>query len=98
MKFQPSLDRVLVKRDNKEEKVGSIYVAPVAQKNATRGVVAAVGSGGRFLVEGKVVEMPVNYKVGDKVLLPDTGLLPEITVEGETYVLVKEFEVLGKFE
>lgn len=95
--FKPSLDRVLVKRLDAAEKTKSgLYIAPSAQEKPQEAVVVAVGPGMRYVVDGEIVTVPVEYKEGDKVLISKYGS-QELKIEGEEYDLLKESEILGKF-
>lgn len=50
-------------------KVGSLYVPETAKEEPNQGTVSAIGSG--HVVDGKTI--PMQVKVGDKVLLPKFG-------------------------
>ncbi|MFV1966529.1 MAG: co-chaperone GroES [Pirellulaceae bacterium] len=66
MKLQPLGDRVVVERDESEEKTtGGILLPGSAQDKPARGRVVSVGNG-RLLDDGSRSEMQVN--VGDRVI------------------------------
>lgn len=91
-KIRPLLDRVLVKRLATEEKTaGGIIIPDSAKEKGQTGEVIAVGKG-RSLADGSVV--PMNVKVGDKVLLPKYAG----TDAGNDLVIIKEDEILGIIE
>lgn len=63
--LEPFGDRVIVRPDSAEEKIGSFYVPDVAQERPARGTVLAVGPGHR-LDDGTYV--PLVVQPGDKVI------------------------------
>ena len=68
MKFRPLHDRVVVKRIDAEEKTaGGIIIPDTAKEKPSQGEVIAVGPGGRDEA-GKLI--PIDVKVGDRVLFP----------------------------
>lgn len=86
-------DRVLVKRDEKEEKTASGLILPTeAKETPNSGIVIAVGKGRRSTETG--VMMPMTVKEGDKVLFSRFGG-QEITVDGETFLVLREEEIFG---
>lgn len=101
MGFTPSLDRVLIEREEKDEvSEGGIILADQSQVENPEGTVVAVGPGAWFLHEGEPRRFPMTYKVGDRVLLPTqgSGLMPKVKVEGKEYVLLKEGDILGNLD
>ena len=90
-------DRVIIKRDKAEEKIGSIIVPDAAQEKPQRGIVVAVGPG-KLLDNGVRVEPSV--KKDDRVLFgkyagQERGgrLDPEAD-----QVIVREDDIIGVFE
>ncbi len=66
LKLQPLGDRVVVEREEAEERTAGGIVLPDSAKNKpSRGTVLAVGDG-RLLDDGS--RAPLQVKVGDKVL------------------------------
>ncbi|MBY0422558.1 MAG: co-chaperone GroES, partial [Parvularculaceae bacterium] len=65
MAFRPLHDRVLVRRLEEDEKVGSIIIPDTAKEKPQRGEIIAVGSGARN-EDGKIT--PLDVKKGDKIL------------------------------
>lgn len=64
--IRPLGDRVMVRRDKKEEKTpGGILIPDMAQEKTVSGIVIATGPG-KFLDSGRFVE--VSVKKGDHVL------------------------------
>ncbi|KNZ56379.1 chaperonin GroS [Puccinia sorghi] len=87
----PTLDRILVQRVKAETKTASGIFLPssVTEKQVPEATVLAVGPGARDR-DGKI--MPMEFKAGDKVLLPSYG--------GQSikeYHLFRDSEILAKF-
>lgn len=95
--FSPSGDRVLVKPDtSKDEKSPSGIIIPDSAKHEKpeTGVVVAVGVGKRN-DKGELV--PVNVKIGDKVMFSKYGF-DEVTLNEEEYYVISESSILGVFK
>jgi chaperonin GroES len=91
MNFKPLFDRVLIKADPvKETSAGGIIFAETHVSPFQEGEIVAVGQG--FYDSGKMI--PLIVKVGDRVkIVKSPGR--EIDIEGETYVLMQEKDILG---
>lgn len=91
-KVIPIGDRVLIKPDEPEGKSkGGILLPDQAKERPRRGRIIEVGEGARD-EEGKL--KPVSVRVDDVVLYaPYTG--NEIEVEGVTYLMTRESELLA---
>lgn len=97
LKIRPLADRVIVKpSDESESKTsGGIIIPDTAKEKPQEGKIVAVGPG-RTDDDGKII--PMNVKVGDKVLYSKYGGT-EIKYEGETYLIMSESEnVLAVFD
>jgi len=95
MKVKPLRDRVLVKRIEEEEKTESGIIIPdTAKERPQTGIVVAVGQG-KVLKDGKV--MPLDVKVGDKVVFPKYAGT-DIKIKGEEHLIMSEDEILGVVE
>jgi len=96
MNIKPLGDRVLLEPlEEKEGKTASgIYLPDTAKEKPQEGRVVAVGSG-RITDEGKKV--PMNVKVGDRVLFTKYGP-NEIKVEGKEYLIAREEDILAILE
>lgn len=95
MKIRPLYDRVLVKRLEENTKTaGGIIIPDTAKEKPSEGVVEAVGTG-MVTEDGKVV--PMNVKVGDKVLFGKWSGT-EVKLNGEERLIIKESEILGIVE
>ena len=92
MKIEPLGDRVLVKRLEEEEvKKGGIIIPDTAKEKPLRAEVKAVGPGKRNK-EGKII--PLEVKVGDKVLINEYGGT-EVKIDGEEYLIMREDDIMG---
>lgn len=92
MTVKPLGDRVLLKRVEEETKtLGGIIIPDNHKEKPAQGVVEAVGTGYR-LQNGEVKALDV--KKGDKVLFGKYSGT-EVKVEGQSYLIMKEEEILG---
>ena len=92
---RPLGDRVLVKPlEAGEVKKGGIIIPDTAKEKPQEGEVVALGTGKRD-DDGKKIEFTV--KTGDKVLISKYGGT-EIKVDGESYLIMREDEVLAIVE
>ncbi len=95
MKIKPIKDNIVVKRiEEKEKKVGTIIIPDSAKEKPMTAKVIAVGSG-KVLNDGK--KLPLEVKVGDKVLIGKYSG-SEIKLDNTDYLILKEDEVLGIIE
>ncbi|MSQ91249.1 MAG: co-chaperone GroES [Phycisphaerales bacterium] len=93
MKVRPLGDKLLVKRDEAQTKTNSgIFLPESAKDKPKQGKVVALGSGILNKETGKY--MPFSVKKGDTVLFT-TYSGTEIKVDGETYLIMTEEDVLG---
>jgi chaperonin GroES len=89
---RPLGDRVLVQPiDEKEVKKGGIIIPDTAKEKPQEGKVIALGTG-KVDDNGKKVEFTV--KTGDKVLISKYGGT-EIKIDGESYQIMREDDILG---
>jgi chaperonin GroES len=95
IKLQPLGDRLVVRREDSEERtVGGIYLPDSAKNKPTRGTVVSVGDG-KLLENGNRASMQV--KSGDRVLF--TSYAGEaIEIGDEEYLLMSENEILAVIE
>ncbi len=95
MAVRPLGDRILVKREEEEEKTkGGIIIPDAAKEKPARGKVVAVGKG-RVTESGKVE--PLDVKKGDIVLFSKYGGT-EITIEGTEHLIMREEDILAIVE
>lgn len=94
MTLKPLFDKVVVKQvEEKEEKVGGIFLPTAAKEKQEIATVVAVGNGGTM--DGKEIEMVV--KVGDKVLYSKYAG-SEFKIDGETVTIIKQSDILAIVE
>jgi chaperonin GroES len=92
VKIRPLHDRVIVSRiEEGEQKVGGIIIPDSAKEKPQQGKVIAVGKG-KVEKDGKVT--PLDVKEGDTVLFGKYSG-QEISMDGETYLIMREEEILG---
>lgn len=95
MKLKPIQDRVLVKREDAEEKTsGGIIIPDTSKEKPSKGVVVAVGDGARD-EKGNII--PMTLKVGDKVFFTKWGGT-EIKIDNEDLLIMKESDILAIIE
>ncbi len=94
MKLTPLGDRVVLKQLEAEETTASGIVLPGKEKEKPQQAeVIAVGPGG--VVDGKEVKMEV--KVGQKVIYSKYAGT-EVKLDEETYIIVKQNDILAVVE
>ena len=92
MALKPLGDRLIVKRQDAQEKTKSGLVLPdTAKEKPQEGKVIAVGPG-KLLDDGSVKSLEV--KNGDKVLYGKYSGT-EVSVDGKDYLIVRESDILA---
>ena len=95
MAIKPLGDRIVVKPlEQEEENVGGIIIPDTAKEKPQEGEIIAVGPG-RILDSGE--RQAPSVAVGDKVLYGKYAGT-EIKYGGEDYLIVREDDILAKFE
>jgi chaperonin GroES len=95
MNIRPLYDRIVVRRiEEKETKVGGLFIPDSAKEKPQEGEVVAVGKGKR-LEDGKLV--PLDVQVGNRILFGKYSG-NEIKIDGEELLIMREDEVLGILE
>ena len=95
MNIRPLNDRILVLREEKEEKTrGGIVIPDTAKEKPQEGKVVAVGPG---KVNEKGERIPLDVKESDRVLFGKYAG-NEIKVEGIEYSIMREDYILGVLE
>ena len=90
--IQPLADRVLVQPiDEKEVKKGGIIIPDTAKEKPQEAKVIALGTG-KLDDDGK--KIPFTVKKGDTVLISKYGGT-EVKVDGESYLIMREDDILG---
>ena len=92
MDIRPLHDRLIVRRlEEGEQHVGGIIVPDAAKEKPQRGTVIAAGNG---KVNDDGTRVPLDVKVGD-VILFGKYTSPEVKLNGEEYLIMREDEVLA---
>ena len=85
--IRPLADRVLIEPKEAETKTASgIYIPDTAKDKPQQGAVLAAGPGKK--------DEPMEVKVGDNVLYGKYAGT-EVTVDGKTYLIVKQSDILA---
>lgn len=96
MAIRPLNDRVIVKRQEQENKsAGGIVLTGSAAEKSTRGEVVAVGNG-RVLDNGDVKALDV--KIGDIVIFNDGYGVKAEKLDGEEVLIMSEGDILAVVE
>jgi chaperonin GroES len=92
LSVRPMADRVIIASIPQEEKTkGGIILPDSAKEKPQQGKVVAVGKG-KMTESGELLAMTVS--AGDKVLYGKYSGT-EVKIDGETYLIVKESEILA---
>lgn len=95
MKLKPLDDRIVIKQLEAQEKTtGGIILPEAAKEKPMIGKVVAIGPG-KLLESGKRSKM--NVKKNDEVIYAKY-MGSDVEIEGETYVILRESDVLGVVE
>ncbi len=93
--IRPLFDNILIETLEKETRTASGIVIPdTAKEKPQEGKVIAVGPG---KVDDKGVRLPVDVKVGDRVLYKKWGG-NEVKLEGKEYLIVKMDDLMAVIE
>lgn len=96
MKIRPLHDRVIVKREEAEDKTaGGIVLTGSAAGKSTRGKVLAVGSG-RILDNGQHKSLDV--KIGDIVIFNDGYSVKTEKIDNNEVLIMSESDILAIVE
>ena len=94
IKLQPLGDRVVVEREESEERTtGGILLPDTAKNKPARGTVMSVGDG-RTLDNGK--RAPLQVKIGDRVIF-SAYAGDEFKVNDQELLLMREDDILAVF-
>ena len=95
MKIRPLNDRILVLREDEEQKsAGGIIIPDTAKEKPQRGKVVAVGTG-KIGNEGK--RIPLEVKAGDRILFGKYAGT-EIKIDNVEHVFMREDDILSILE
>ncbi len=93
--IKPLGDRVLVQPiEEQEVKKGGIIIPDTAKEKPQEGKIIALGTG---KTDDKGKKIAFEVKKGDRVLIPKYGGT-EVKLADETYLLIKEEDILGIIE
>ena len=87
---RPVLDRIIIKQDEGEEKVGVLMASGTAKEKPKSGIVVAVGNGA-IGNDGKTIKMTA--KVGDRVVYGEFAG-QDVRINEQPYVIIKEGDLL----
>jgi chaperonin GroES len=91
VKVSPLADRVVVKAlEETEQMRGGLYIPDTAKEKPQQGEVIAAGPG-RFEKDKRV---PMEVKVGDRILYGKYSGT-EVTIDAETYLILRESDILA---
>jgi chaperonin GroES len=93
--LQPLGDKVVVEREETQEKTaGGIFIPDAAKDKPSRGTIIAVGTG-KLLDDG--TRGPMQVKKGDRILF--TSYAPEtIEIDDDEFLLMSESDILAVIE
>jgi chaperonin GroES len=95
MNIRPLHDRVIVKRNEEQQKTkGGLFIPDTAKEKPIEGTVLAAGNG-KILEDGTVRKLEV--KKGDRVLFGKYSGT-EVKIEGEEHLILREEDILGIIE
>ena len=95
MHIRPLHDRILVKREQEQEKTaGGLYIPDSAKEKPVQAKVIAVGNG-KVLEDGKL--RPLEVKAGDTILFGKYSG-SEVKIDGEDHLIMREEDILGIIE
>ena len=94
-RLHSSMTRILVRRVDETESIrGGIIIPDSAKEKPQEGEAISVGEAGtKSNDEGKV--FPLDVKPGDRILFGKLPWAPEIWIDGEEFLMMREEEVLG---
>lgn len=95
MTIRPLHDRILVKREQEQERTaGGLFIPDSAKEKPIQAKVIAVGNG-KISEDGKV--RPLDVKAGDTVLFGKYSG-SEVKLDGEDHLILREEDVLAIIE
>ncbi len=91
--FRPLHDKILVRRDEAQDKTASgLYLPEKAKDTPKTGVIEAVGTGSLNTETGELI--PLTVKKGDKVIFSSYSGT-EIKIDGKDVLVMSEDEILA---
>lgn len=92
--MQATLDRLIVEKEAKPEKIGSIILTDTARQPFATGIVYRSGPGTPSSTGDTIFN---NILEGDRILFA-ANVGTEITLNGTTYLLMREIDVIAVLE
>lgn len=91
--IQPLNDRLIVQRlkEEKDKKIGSLYIPEMSKEKPQMGTVIAVGTG---KITDQGIHIPSQLKVGDTVLFGKYSG-NDLTYNEQEYLIMREDEIFG---
>lgn len=89
-----TLDRLLVEKEDRPERIGSIILTDASRQPFATGLVVEAGPGTPS-TSGDLIENAINP--GDRILFA-ANIGAEITLNGKAYILMREIDVIGVLE
>jgi len=87
---------IFVRPDKAPDKIGSIIIPDSAQGKSSFGTVVAMGPG-LLMADGSISPMP-DIKPGDRVVYDSRHPFPEVVLNGEKLLKLRDDTVLGVVE
>lgn len=95
MKIKPLYDRIVIEPTEEPSKTASgLYIPDVAKDKPKTGKVIAVGQG-NYTETGHLIRP--DTKINDTVIF-NKNSVEEIKLDGKTYLIIKESDILGIIE
>lgn len=91
IKAKPILDRIIIKQDEADTKIGNFEIADTARVKPRQGTVVAIGPGAISTQTGE--RIPMMCKIGDVVQYAEYTGQP-IEIDSVEYVVLKEGDLL----
>jgi chaperonin GroES len=90
---KPLADRVLIRTEKEVTKTAGGIILPetVESRDTKIGTVVSVGDG---IYTNDGIKIPMQVKVGDKVMMPFAGTAQKVKLGDEDYLLFREQELL----
>lgn len=95
MSFKALNDRVFVKVDSEEERIGSLFLPPSARKKTGTGIVRYHGPG-MLMKTGECWPMPL--RVGDRVMFSSDMPFAEVEIAGEKLIAMRDNDIFAVVE
>lgn len=91
MKARPPLNKIIIKQDEAENKIGNFSISETSKEKPRQGTVIKVGPGEIHPVTGRTI--PMMTQEGDKVIYSEFSG-QAVYIDGEEYIVVKEEDLI----